>query len=334
MDNVSMIVTAVAAFSITIMLGIVLIPMLRRLKFGQSIKEDGPAWHKNKQGTPTMGGIMFIFGSSIAVGIGYVSLITWDKNAISLYETVTLFAGLVMAILFALIGYIDDYIKVVKKQNLGLKAKQKIVMQIIVTALFLTTLYIFGDRSTVVNIPFIGSLDFGVLYYPIMGILIIGIVNSANLTDGIDGLATSVTFVIGIFFMMATSYLSLLGTNILATALTTSCIGFLVFNAYPAKVFMGDTGSMFLGGMVVALGFAIDMEFILFFVGFIYCVESLSVILQVISFKTTGKRLFKMSPIHHHFEMSGMSENKIVALFTGVTLIMCIIAFFAVMPII
>ncbi|MFZ2538528.1 MAG: phospho-N-acetylmuramoyl-pentapeptide-transferase [Oscillospiraceae bacterium] len=333
MTNVSTIVTAVTAFTITTMLGMILIPMLKKLKFGQSIKEDGPSWHKGKQGTPTMGGIMFIVGTAVSVILGYASLIIWDKTALDLQQTVMLFAGLVMAILFGLIGFLDDYIKVVKKQNEGLKAGQKIILQILVATAFLTALYIFGDRSTIVNIPFLGAFDFKALYYPIMGILIIGIVNSANLTDGIDGLATSVTFVIGIFFMLASSYLALLGMNILATALSASCIGFLVFNAHPAKVFMGDTGSLFLGGVVIALGFGLHMEFILFFVGFIYCCESLSVILQVISFKTTGKRIFRMSPIHHHFEMGGMSENKIVTMFTGITVLMCVIAFFAVIQI-
>ncbi len=330
MVNVSTIVTAVTAFTITTMLGMILIPMLRKLKFGQSIKQDGPSWHNAKQGTPTMGGIMFIVGTVVAVLLGYASLIIWDKTAINFEQTVMLFAGLIMAILFGLIGFLDDYIKVVKKQNEGLKARQKIILQILVTTAFLTVLYIFGDRSTVVNIPFLGGFDFKALYYPVMGILIIGIVNSANLTDGIDGLATSVTFVIGIFFMLATSYLALFGMNIIATALSASCIGFLVYNAHPAKVFMGDTGSMFLGGITMALGFGLNMEFILFFVGFIYCLESLSVMLQVISFKTTGKRIFRMSPIHHHFEMGGMSENKIVTMFTGITVVMCVIAFFAV----
>lgn len=331
MTNVSTIVTGVTAFIITTMLGMILIPMLRKLHFGQSIKEDGPKWHKNKQGTPTMGGITFIAGVTVAVILGYLSLTVWNKNALDSEHTVMLFAGLIMALCFGLIGFLDDYIKVVKKQNLGLKARQKIILQILVTTAFLTVLYIFGDRSTVVNFPFLGSHDLKAFYYPIMGILIIGIVNSANLTDGIDGLATSVTFIIGIFFMISTAYLGLFGMNILATALAASCIGFLIYNVHPAKVFMGDTGSMFLGGVTMALGFGLDMEFILFFAGFIYCLESLSVILQVISFKTTGKRIFKMSPIHHHFEMCGMSENKIVGMFTGITVIMCVIGFFAVM---
>ena len=208
-------------------------------------------------------------------------------------------------------------------------AWQKIVGQVLVTALYLAALYAAGDRSTIINVPFLGQWDLGLFYYPVLGILIIGIVNSVNLTDGIDGLCSSVTFVAAIFFMIVSAFTGQAGMSILSTALAAGCVGFLVFNAHPAKVFMGDTGSLFLGGMVVALGFGMNMEFILFFAGFVYCCESLSVILQVISFKTTGKRIFKMSPIHHHFEMSGFSENKIVLLFSAVTFVMCVIGFFA-----
>lgn len=331
MDNVSIIVAAVTSFIITTMLGMILIPMLRRLKFGQTIREDGPKWHAKKQGTPTMGGIMFMVGISIATILGYASLAVSNKAALDKQQTIMFFAGLIMALAFGLIGFLDDYIKVVKKQNLGLRAMQKIILQIIVTAAYLTVIYIFCKDATLVNIPFIGNVNFGLLYYPIMGILIIGIVNSTNLTDGIDGLCTSVTFVVSIFFLIASAYLRLMGMNIMAAALAAGCIGFLVYNAYPAKVFMGDTGSFYLGGVVVSLAFMMDMEFILFFVGFIYCCESLSVILQIISVKLTGKRIFKMSPIHHHFEMVGMKENKIVAMFSGITLLMCIIAFLAIM---
>lgn len=330
MNGISIVVTALAAFLATAALTGALIPMLKRLKFGQSIREDGPTWHKDKQGTPTMGGIAIIIGVVVAALIGYFSLAMFNVK-ISFDETVKLFAGLIMAVLFGLVGFIDDYIKVVKKRNLGLKAGQKIILQILATALFLTALYIFGDKSTVINIPFIGSFDFGFFYYPIMGILIIGIVNSANLTDGIDGLLSSVSFVVGIFFMIAAGYMGLIGMNILATALSAACIGFLMFNAHPAKVFMGDTGSMFLGGVATALGFGIDLEFILLIAGFIYCFESLSVILQVISVKLTGKRLFKMSPIHHHFELMGWKENKIVITFSAAAAVCCVIAFIAIL---
>ncbi|MBM6921381.1 phospho-N-acetylmuramoyl-pentapeptide-transferase [Phocea massiliensis] len=325
----SIILTAVVAFGITVLCGILLIPVLRRLKFGQSILEEGPSWHKSKQGTPTMGGIMFIAGIAVAVIAGYFLLLADNYAFKGTLELMQLFGGLVMALLFGLVGFLDDYIKVVKKRNLGLTAWQKIVGQVLVTALYLAALYAAGDRSTIINVPFLGQWDLGLFYYPVLGILIIGIVNSVNLTDGIDGLCSSVTFVAAIFFMIVSAFTGQAGMSILSTALAAGCVGFLVFNAHPAKVFMGDTGSLFLGGMVVALGFGMNMEFILFFAGFVYCCESLSVILQVISFKTTGKRIFKMSPIHHHFEMSGFSENKIVLLFSAVTFVMCVIGFFA-----
>ena len=325
----SIILTAVVAFGITVLCGILLIPVLRRLKFGQSILEEGPSWHKSKQGTPTMGGIMFIAGIAVAVIAGYFLLLADNYAFKGTLELMQLFGGLVMALLFGLVGFLDDYIKVVKKRNLGLTAWQKIVGQVLVTALYLAALYAAGDRSTIINVPFLGQWDLGLFYYPVLGILIIGIVNSVNLTDGIDGLCSSVTFVAAIFFMIVSAYTGQAGMSILSTALAACCVGFLVFNAHPAKVFMGDTGSLFLGGMVVALGFGMNMEFILFFAGFVYCCESLSVILQVISFKTTGKRIFKMSPIHHHFEMSGFSENKIVLRFSAVTFVMCVIGFFA-----
>ena len=332
MTSLSTVITAFIAFGVTLLLGVVLIPKLKKLKFGQTIREDGPKWHMGKQGTPTMGGILFIAGITIAAIAGYFILLSIDRSALAgPEELVRLFGGLLMALLFGLIGFLDDYIKVVKKRNLGLRASQKIILQVLVTALYLAALWFGGDRSTVVNVPFLGAWDLGAFYFPVLGVLIIGMVNSVNLNDGIDGLCTSVTFVVAIFFMFATSALNLLGMNLLATALAAGCIGFLLFNIHPARVFMGDTGSMFLGGMVVALGFGIDMEFILFFAGFVYCCESLSVMIQVGYFKLThGKRLFKMSPIHHHFEMCGWSENKIVAVFSFVTLVMCAIGFLAV----
>ncbi|WMJ23762.1 phospho-N-acetylmuramoyl-pentapeptide-transferase [Paludicola sp. MB14-C6] len=331
MSGITVILTVIVGFTVTAILGTVMIPFLRKLKYGQTIREDGPTWHKQKQGTPTMGGMMFIVGTVVAAVVGFSYLVFVQKSV--LLETkgiVRLLAGLIMALLFGMIGFFDDYIKVVKKQNLGLKAKQKLMLQILVTVFYLTILYAFGDRSTIVNLPFLGQWQFGVLYYPIMGILIIGIVNSVNLTDGIDGLAGCVTFIVAVFFMAATAVLKLSAINVLASALAASLLGFLIYNIHPAKVFMGDTGSLFLGGMVVALAFGVNMPFILFFVGFMYCVESLSVILQVISFQTTGKRIFRMSPIHHHFEMGGMSESKIVTMFCLITIVMSVLSYFAI----
>lgn len=332
MASFSAILTAFLSFGITLLLGLVLIPKLKRLKFGQTIREDGPKWHLGKQGTPTMGGLMFIPAIAVAVAVGYgVWRLAEPAAASGSGELVKLFGGLLMALLFGLVGFLDDYIKVVKKRNLGLRASQKILLQLLVTALYLAAVWLGGDRSTIVNVPFLGQWDLGFLYFPVLGLFIIYMVNSVNLNDGIDGLCTSVTFVVGVFFMFAASLLHLTGIGLLATALAAACIAFLLFNIHPARVFMGDTGSMFLGGMVVALGFGIGMEFILVFAGFVYCFESLSVILQVGYFKLThGKRLFKMSPIHHHFEMMGWSENKIVAVFSLITLVMCVLGFFAV----
>ena len=310
----AVIVSAMVGLIVSGLLGTILIPILRKLKFGQSIKEIGPNWHKNKQGTPTMGGFMFIIGTVAAVIIG-ISIVhnTADMQII---------AGVVMALAFGAIGFMDDYVKVVRKRNLGLTAGQKSLMQLLIAVAYLVTLYILGNHRTVINIPFTNfSPDIGLFYYPFMIFVIVGFVNAVNLTDGIDGLAGSITLVVGAFFIIAAKLLIYDNVSIVAAALAGSCMGFLIWNFHPAKVFMGDTGSMFLGGMVCALAFSINMPLLLVPVGIIYIVETFSVILQVISFKTTGKRIFKMSPIHHHFEMSGWQEVKIVAVFTTITLI-------------
>ncbi len=316
-------ITAVIAFGTTALLGLILIPLLRRLKFGQTIKEIGPTWHKGKQGTPTMGGLMFVGGILLAVIIGYLVLRISATQNIS-DGTVTaemrLWAGLAMALAYGFVGFVDDYIKVVKKRNLGLNAKQKLVMQFLIGVAYLVCLYLAGDRSTIVPIPFIGQIDLGLFYYPIMLFVIVGAVNSVNLTDGVDGLASSVTFVVGVAFIFICSILDQAKIGLLAVALAAGCIGFLVWNFHPAKVFMGDTGSMFLGGMVVALAFGVGSPILLALVGIIYLTEALSDLLQFGSYKLTGKRIFKMAPIHHHFEMSGWSENKIVFVFSAVTL--------------
>ena len=333
MSSLSTVVSAVVGFGLTALIGIWFIPFLRKVHYGQTINDIGPTWHKNKQGTPTMGGIMFIIGVVIAVAAG-VGILNAQTGVLSnpsyTVQNTRLIAGLVMALCFGFMGFIDDYIKVVKKRNLGLTAKQKLVMQFLIAILYLLTLYLAGDRSTMLWFPIIGYLDFGVFYYPLMVLFIVFIVNAVNLTDGIDGLAASVTFVAAIGFMLITMIMGFAGMGIMATALAGACIGFLVWNFHPAKVFMGDTGSMFLGGMVVALAFGVGLPVILVLVGILYIVEALSVVIQVTSFKLTGKRVFKMSPIHHHFEMSGYSEVKIVALFSLITLIGCALAVLAV----
>lgn len=329
-----LLITAATAFAVTSILGIWLIPILRRLKYGQTILEIGPNWHKNKQGTPTMGGIMFIIGILVATGTGYFmysTSISPDELLLNRVVLVKFVAGIVMALGFGLIGFIDDYVKVSKKQNLGLTAKQKLVLQFLVAIAYLSTIYLAGDTSTALVIPFFGQFDIGIVYYPLAVVGIVYITNSVNLTDGLDGLSSSVTFVVALGFMAITSVMYIPPMNILATALAGGTLGFLIWNFYPAKVFMGDTGSMFLGGIVVSLAFGVGMPLILGLIGIIYIVESMSVVLQVISFKTTGKRIFKMSPIHHHFELSGYSEIKIVTMFSVITFIGAILSVLSVL---
>ena len=312
-----LILTTLVAFFVSAALGIVLIPFLRRLKYGQTILDIGPAWHKKKQGTPTMGGIMFVIGVTIAVVVGYATLLLSDQAMrIDSMGTIKLFAGMVMALAFGAVGFLDDYIKVVKKRNLGLTARQKYLMQLIIGVFYLSMLYLAGERSTVVVIPFIGQLDLGLLYYPLAMIVITGFVNAVNLTDGIDGLASSVTFVYALVMLVISGVLSYAQAGLMSAALAGGTLGFLVWNFYPAKVFMGDTGSLFLGGLVVALAFDVGLPLLLILTGVVYWCEAFSVMLQVTYFKLThGKRIFKMSPIHHHFEMSGWSEIKIVSAF-------------------
>ena len=332
MNFIALLVTLVAAFLITSVIGIWLIPFLHKLRYGQTILDIGPAWHKNKQGTPTMGGIMFIIGMLLACGAGWCALRVSAQGLADASGdgTFYLVAGLLMALGFAAIGFADDYIKVVKKRNLGLKAWQKSLAQLLVAVLYLAAEYFFA-RTTMIWIPFFGEFDAGFFYYPIMLFIIVGAVNSVNLTDGIDGLAASVTMVVGMGFMVITAIQSFTQMNLLAAALAGGCLGFLVWNFHPAKVFMGDTGSLFLGGMVVALAFGLRMPVLLLFVGIVYVAETLSDIIQIGSVKLTGKRVFKMAPIHHHFEMCGWSEVKIVAVFSAVTAIGCVIAVLSVL---
>ena len=327
MNFIALLVTVVSAFLITSVIGMWLIPFLRRLHFGQTILDIGPAWHKSKQGTPTMGGIMFIAGITIAILAGWLTLELSEQGVAdaSAAGSFYLWGGLLMALAFGLIGFLDDYISVVKKQNLGLKAAQKSLAQLLVAVVYLAAQQIFAP-TTSFWLPFIGDLDIGIFYYPLMLFIIVGTVNAVNLTDGIDGLDASVTMVAAMGFMVIASIAGFSQMNLLAAALAGGCLGFLVWNFHPAKVFMGDTGSLFLGGMVVALAFGLRRPVLLVFIGIVYVVETLSDIIQIGSVKLTGKRVFKMAPIHHHFEMSGWSEVKIVAVFSAVTAVGCLIA--------
>ena len=327
MNFIALLVTVVSAFLITSVIGMWLIPFLRRLHFGQTILDIGPAWHKSKQGTPTMGGIMFIAGITVAILAGWLTLELSEQGVAdaSAAGSFYLWGGLLMALAFGLIGFLDDYISVVKKQNLGLKAGQKSLAQLLVAVVYLAAQQIFAP-TTSFWLPFIGDLDIGIFYYPLMLFIIVGTVNAVNLTDGIDGLDASVTMVAAMGFMVIASIAGFSQMNLLAAALAGGCLGFLVWNFHPAKVFMGDTGSLFLGGMVVALAFGLRRPVLLVFIGIVYVVETLSDIIQIGSVKLTGKRVFKMAPIHHHFEMSGWSEVKIVAVFSAVTAVGCLIA--------
>ena len=317
-------IAALVAFLVVWLLGAPVINMLKRLKFGQTIREEGPDWHKSKQGTPTMGGVLFAIGSlvSVAVAFGFNGVLGGELkyefgNSLGFTK---LFAGLGLAIGMGLIGFFDDYIKVVKKRNLGLTAMQKTILQAIVTAAYLCSLALAGLKTT--YIPFLGDINIasgvGLVFWPIAFFFIYGFTNAVNLTDGIDGLASSVTTIVALAFMLIAGTLGFEGANIISASLAGALVGFLVWNWHPAKVFMGDTGSMFLGGRGVALSFAVDRPVFLILVGLL---EALSVMLQVVYFKKTKKRLFKMSPIHHHFEKSGWSEEKIVFVFSLVTII-------------
>lgn len=321
-------IVALTAFAVSAVMGKFLIPLLKKIHFGQTIYDKGPSWHKDKQGTPIMGGFMFILGSAVAITIGY-SLYHFRTADVTLPDNTgfyRLLAGYIFALLNMLIGFADDYIKAVKKQNLGLKPKQKMVMQFIFSAAFLHVLYILGDTKTTLNFYW-AELDIGWLYYPFMLLVIVFLTNAVNLTDGIDGLCGSVTVVSMLSFVTLCSSMGLWEYSIFAMAVAGGCLGFLVWNLHPAKVFMGDTGSMFLGGAVVAVGLVTRQHLLLAVIAIVYICEALSVVIQVTYFKLTkGKRLFKMSPIHHHFELCGFNEYKIVITFSAVGLIAGVIA--------
>ena len=320
MTGIWTIIAAALSFAISGLLGIWLVPFLRKLHFGQTILEEGPKWHKGKQGTPTMGGFMFIVSSILTTSVCVLLFYFFTGHdgipPETTLQTVKVFAGLFMAAAFGAIGFIDDYVKVAKKRNLGLTPGQKLALQFFVAAAYLATMYLFGE-GTSTFIPFVGEIDIGIMYYPVAAVLIVGMVNAVNLTDGIDGLDGSITFFAGIFLILISGYIARTGLSIMSAALAGGCLGFLIWNFNPAKTFMGDTGSLYLGGYLCALIFGLDMEIFIVLLGFVYIAEMFSVILQVGYFKLThGKRLFKMSPIHHHFEMCGWSEVKIVTVFS------------------
>ncbi len=301
------------SFLITAVVTPLLIPFLRKLKFGQTILEDGPTWHAKKQGTPTMGGIGFI----LATAVGTLC-VNQSKESIFI---------VLIGVLFGVVGFVDDYIKVVKKRNKGFSAGAKFLCQTIVA--LGAAIYMFNVSTHKVRIPFIeGGFDFGLLYIPFVMFVMLATVNSVNLTDGIDGLASSVSFGCAVFFLYAAVKLECTGAMVAVAAMMGGVLGFLLYNFFPAKVFMGDTGSLFLGGILSAVAVTMGLEFFLIIAGFVFLSETMSDIIQVAYYKKTKKRIFKMAPLHHHFEMCGWKETKIVLVFTLVTVILSVVCCF------
>ncbi len=324
---VPFLIAGVSSFGLTAILSHFIIPILRGKKIGQSIREEGPAWHASKAGTPTMGGICFII-ASLVVLLGmtvYYAFLSEQTQLIPMALTMAL------AVMNGMIGFVDDYCKLLKKQNEGLKAHQKFLLQVLVAVIYIALLRGLGYIDTALHIPFTDiEVELGFVYYVLALFLIVGMVNSVNLTDGIDGLAATVTLVVSGFFAFVGLTMLHLSLSLMAASLMGAMVGFLIFNLHPAKVFMGDTGSLFLGGAVTGMAFIINEPMIIILVGGMYFVETLSVMLQVASYKMTRKRIFKMAPIHHHLEKSGWNENKIVAVFSLCTLALCVLAYFGI----
>lgn len=322
-DYTDIIRTIIIAFIITVVLGPIVIPLLQKLKIGQSIREDGPQTHLKKTGTPTMGGIIMIIAMLITVIIsGIINADILDKN---------IYILIIATLGFGMIGFIDDYIIVVKKRNLGLKAYQKLIGQILLAVLLAAYHSSTSEMGTKLIVPFLKNqyIDLGIFYIPFIVFVVVGTVNSVNLTDGLDGLASGVTLIVLSFFGIVALSWGMGSISLFSIALAGACLGFLIHNAYPAKIFMGDTGSLALGGAVSAIAVLLNIPLIIPIVGGIYFIEALSVIIQVISFKLTGKRVFLMSPLHHHYEQKGWKETKIVAIFWTITLILCLIGIYS-----
>ncbi|MBR4099187.1 MAG: phospho-N-acetylmuramoyl-pentapeptide-transferase [Clostridium sp.] len=321
------ILSFIIAFGVALILGLVLIPALRRLKAGQAIREDGPTWHMSKQGTPTMGGVMFIVGMAVAILVA-----GWPMLSAGEFDMIYVF---LFALVFGVIGFIDDFQKLRHKANEGLTAAQKFLLQLAAAILFTVLLRNTGSLTPNLYIPFLNVEITGIpwpVFMVFAAFVMVGTVNAVNLTDGVDGLATGVTIPVALFYVGVSGWYGRDDLAIVAAALVGGLAAFLVYNFHPAKVFMGDTGSLFLGGMVCGLAFNLNIPLIIPVVGLIYVLETLSDIIQVVYFKKTGgKRFFRMAPLHHHFEMGGWSETKLFCVFSGTTLVLCVLAFFGVM---
>jgi phospho-N-acetylmuramoyl-pentapeptide-transferase len=313
------------SLGVTIISGLILIPMLRRKKAGQTIREDGPVWHKSKQGTPTMGGLMFIAGITAACLIaGYNDMRHGEFGHIYI---------LVFALIFGFIGFLDDYEKVVKKRNLGLTAQQKFLLQLVVAVVFVLLLRLAGYLQPNLYIPFF-NMTYQIpepIYLVFAAFIIIATVNAVNITDGVDGLVTGVSIPVAVCYTAIAFIWSYTYLGVFAAALCGGLVGFLIFNFHPARVIMGDTGSLFLGGVVCAMAFVMNIPLIILPLGIIYVVEILSDVIQISYFKLTkGKRVFKMAPLHHHFEMCGWSEYRLFFVFLSISAIFAVLSFFAV----
>lgn len=316
--NIILPLSMIIAFAVSIILAPIFIPVLRRMKMGQTEREEGVKSHLKKAGTPTMGGLIFLIAASVGT---FIFAGIYPK----MVPVMVLMLG------FGAIGFLDDYLKVVLRRSDGLLPWQKLILQFIVTTVFLVFILKFTDTGLDMIVPFTGGarIDIGVIAIPFMYIVVLATVNGVNFTDGLDGLASSVTAVVAVFFAAA-SIAKQTGVEPAGCALLGALLGFLVFNVFPAKIFMGDTGSLALGGFVAGMAYIMNMPLFIPIIGIIYAVELISVVLQVGYFKIThGKRIFKMTPIHHHFELCGWSEPRIVAVFTIITIITCTVAFYA-----
>lgn len=321
-----LIISFIVSFAVSFVLGKILIPVLRALKAGQSIKEIGPTWHMSKQGTPTMGGLMFIAGIGAAVVMA-----GWERMLQGQYTHLLVF---LFALVFGVIGYVDDYEKVKHRHNTGLTAPQKFLLQLSASIAFTVLLRHMGLLTPNLYIPFVGVeliLPWPV-YMAFAAFVMVATVNAVNITDGVDGLATGVTIPVALFFVAAAVWFGYTELGLFAAALAGGLAAFLIYNFHPAKVFMGDTGSLFLGGAVCGMAFALNVPLIIPLIGVIYVAEVLSDIIQVAYFKLThGKRIFRMAPLHHHLEMGGWSEVKLFCVFSLITAFMCLLSFWGIM---
>ncbi len=323
----ALLLCVIIGFITAFLSGFAVVPWLRKLKFGQAILDIGPSWHKKKQGTPTMGGILIILGFFAAVAVTLITdkllggnLLAEGNSRPENVVYIKVFSGILMSVAFAFIGFIDDYIKVVKKRNLGLTEMQKTVLQILVIVVYLFTLYKSGVNF--IFIPYLGIYENTFLFFVLGFIAIYATVNAVNFTDGVDGLCSSVTAVVAVGFAVCSVIMSFSGLSILSAALFGALLGFLMWNWNPSKVIMGDLGSFFLGGLVCTFAFSLDSPWLIVLIGFIYVLEFLSDILQIAYIKThKGKKLFRMAPIHHHYELGGWTEKKICKVFVLVTVI-------------